>query len=65
MLAAVDDRHGEEWFEPGRLPSTWLVDVATAELAVEMVHDTVTTGRDVDIDLIVDRAARTIGSKLD
>ncbi|WP_285596341.1 hypothetical protein [Actinomycetospora sp. NBRC 106378] len=65
MLAAVDDPHVEDWFEPGRLPSTWLVDVAAAELAVEMLHDAVTTGRDVDIDLIVDRAARAVGSKVD
>ncbi|GAA4852582.1 hypothetical protein GCM10023201_52050 [Actinomycetospora corticicola] len=65
VLAAVDDRHVEDGCEPGSLPSTWLVDVATAELAVEMLQDAVATGHDVDIDHIVVRAAQATGGRLD
>ncbi|WP_433803571.1 hypothetical protein [Actinomycetospora sp. CA-084318] len=64
VLAAADDRQVEDGFEPRSLPSTWLVDEATADRAVEMLQDAVATGHDVDIDHIVVRAAHATGGHL-
>lgn len=64
VLAAVEDRQVEDGFEPGDLPSTWLVDEATADLAIEMLHDAVATGHDVDVGSMVVRAAHATGGHL-